>query len=72
MGERRLNCANGFRGIGTLGGGVSSVLDGMMDVTVIQRLPLLRNCLKSADSWKQNCFLVQWTSAEEIARPDEV
>jgi hypothetical protein len=25
---------------------VSSVLDGMMDVTVIQRLPLLRNCLK--------------------------
>jgi hypothetical protein len=59
VGERRLNCANGFRGIGTLGGGVSSVLDGMMDVTVIQRLPLSRDCPKIADSWKQNCFLVQ-------------
>ena len=55
MGDRRLNCDNGFRGIGTLGGGVSSVLEGMMDNTDRDKA-LSTYCPISADGWKQNCF----------------
>lgn len=31
MGDRRVNCDNGFRGVGTVGGGVTSVLDGIVE-----------------------------------------